>query len=35
LCLYSTAINVSGGDTNTKVLYFPMVLEPAPLTWLV
>ena len=23
-----------GGDTNTKVLYLPMVLEPAPLTWL-
>ena len=34
LRLYSTAINVAGGDTNTKVLYFPMALEPAPLTWL-
>ena len=34
LRLYSTAINVTGGDTYTKVLYFPMALEPAPLTWL-
>ena len=34
LRLYSTAINVAGGDTATKVLYFQMVLEPAPLTWL-
>ena len=34
LCLYSTAVSVAGGDTNTKVLYFPMALEPAPLTWL-
>ena len=34
LCLYSTAISVAGGDTNTKVLYFPMALELAPLTWL-
>ena len=25
LCLYSTAINVPGGDTYTKVLYFPIV----------
>ena len=32
LCLYSTAASVAGGDTNTKVLYFPMVLEPTPLT---
>ena len=34
LCLYSIAISVAGGHTNTKVLYFPMALEPAPLTWL-
>jgi len=34
LHLYSTAVSVAGGDTNTKVLYFPMALEPAPLTWL-
>ena len=34
LCLYLTAVSVAGGDTNTKVLYFPMALEPAPLTWL-
>jgi len=34
LCLYSTTISVAGGDTNTKVLYFPMALEPAALTWL-
>ena len=32
LRLYSTAINVAGGDITTKVFYFPMVLEPAPLT---
>ena len=34
LRLYSTAISVAEGDTNTKVLYLPMALEPAPLTWL-
>ena len=34
LHLYSTANNVAGGDIATKVLYFPMALEPAPLTWL-
>ena len=34
LRLYSTAISVAGGDTNTKVLYLPMALEAAPLTWL-
>ena len=34
LRLYSTVVSVAGGDTNTKVLYFPMALEPAPLTWL-
>ena len=34
LRLYSTAVSVVGGDTNNKVLYFPMALEPAPLTWL-
>ena len=34
LCLYSTVVSVAGGDTNTKVLYFPMALEPAPLMWL-
>src|SRR6185503_14332255 len=34
LHLYSTAVRVAGGDTNTKVLYFPMALEPTPLTWL-
>jgi hypothetical protein len=33
LHLYSTAVSVAGGDTNTKV-YFPMALEPTPLTWL-
>jgi len=33
LHLYSTTVSVAGGDTNTKVLYFPMALEPAPLTW--
>ena len=34
LRLYSTTVSVAGGDTNTKVLYFPMALGPAPLTWL-
>ena len=34
LRLYSTAISVAGGDTNTKVLYLPMALDPASLTWL-
>ena len=34
LRLYSAAVIVAGGDTNTKVLYFPMAVEPAPLTWL-
>ena len=34
LRLYSTAVSVVGGDTNTKVLYFPMALEATPLTWL-
>ena len=34
LRLYSTAINVAGRDTYTKVLYFPMALETAPLTLL-
>ena len=34
LCLYSTAVSVAGGDTNTKVLYLSMSLEPALLTWL-
>ena len=32
LRLYSITINVAGGDTYTKVLYFPMALEPTPLT---
>jgi hypothetical protein len=32
--LNSTTVNVAGGDTYTKVVYFPMALEPAPLTWL-
>jgi len=34
LHLYLTAINVAGGDTYTKVLYFLMALETAPLTLL-
>jgi hypothetical protein len=34
LCCYSTAIEVAGGSNITKVIYFPMVLDPAPLTWL-
>jgi hypothetical protein len=31
---YSTAIEVAGGSDATKIIYFPMALEPAPLTWL-
>jgi hypothetical protein len=31
---YSSAIEVAGGSNTTKVVYFPMALNPAPLTWL-
>jgi hypothetical protein len=31
---YSMAIEVVGGSNITKVVYFPMALDPAPLTWL-
>jgi hypothetical protein len=31
---YSMAIEVAGGSNITKVIYFPMALDPAPLTWL-
>jgi hypothetical protein len=31
---YSTAIEVAGGSNITKVIYFLMALDPAPLTWL-
>jgi hypothetical protein len=31
---YSTAIEVAGGSNITKVVNFPMALDPAPLTWL-
>jgi hypothetical protein len=34
LCCYFTAIEVAGGSNITKVVYFPMALDPAPLTWL-
>jgi hypothetical protein len=34
LCCYSTAIEVARGSNITKVVYFPMALEPAPLMWL-
>jgi hypothetical protein len=30
---YSTAIEVAGGSNITKVVYFSMALDPAPLTW--
>jgi hypothetical protein len=29
---YSTTIEVTGGSNITKVVYFPMALDPAPLT---
>jgi hypothetical protein len=31
---YSVAIEVSGGSNSTKAFYFPVALEPVPLTWL-
>jgi hypothetical protein len=31
---YSTTIEVARGSNITKVIYFPMALDPAPLTWL-
>jgi hypothetical protein len=31
---YSTAIEVARGSNITKVIYFLMALDPAPLTWL-
>jgi hypothetical protein len=31
---YAVAIEVSGRSNSTKALYFPVVLESAPLTWL-
>jgi hypothetical protein len=31
---YSTSIEVSSGSNTTKVIYFQMALESAPLTWL-
>jgi hypothetical protein len=31
---YSTAIEVAEGSNTTKVVYFSMALDPAPLTWL-
>jgi hypothetical protein len=34
LCCYSTAIEVVGSSNITKVVYFLMALDPAPLTWL-
>jgi hypothetical protein len=34
LCCYSTAIEVAGGSNITKVVYFLMALDPAPLTCL-
>jgi hypothetical protein len=30
---YSIAIEVTGGSNITKVVYFPMALDPALLTW--
>jgi hypothetical protein len=32
--LLQVAIEVAGGSNITKVVYFPMALDPAPLTWL-
>jgi hypothetical protein len=34
LHFYSTTIEVAGGSNITKVIYFPMALDPAPLMWL-
>jgi hypothetical protein len=30
---YSTAIEVAGGSNITKVIYFPMALDPVPRGW--
>jgi len=32
--IYSNAIEVAGGSSSTKVIYFPMALVPALLSWL-
>jgi hypothetical protein len=34
LYCYSTTIEVAGGSNSTKVIYFPMALDPVLLTWL-
>ena len=33
LHIYSQSIELAGGDDDLKALYFPMDLEPVPLTW--
>ena len=33
LQIYSQAIDVAGGNDTTKVAYFPLALESAPLLW--
>jgi hypothetical protein len=30
----ATFIELAGGSNITKVVYFPIALDPAPLTWL-
>ena len=34
LRIYCLAVETARGDDDTKVLYFPMCMEQAPLTWL-
>ena len=31
---YSLAVQAAGGNNDTKVIHFPICMEPAPLTWL-
>ena len=31
---YSLAVQAAGGSDDTKVIHFPVCMEPAPLTWL-
>ena len=31
---YSLAVQATGGNNDTKVIHFPICMEPAPLTWL-
>src|SRR5687768_8944317 len=34
LCCYSVSVQAAGGNDDTKVIYFPICMEAAPLTWI-